>query len=66
MLYVENIEINGKQFVRTYSDQFKIERDGVVYVEAVDPLNMDRKYTETDIPLPKREEEKAEAINKAE
>lgn len=35
---------------RTYSDkQMMIERDGVLYSEAIDPAEMERIYTETDI-----------------
>ena len=35
---------------RTYSDkQMMIERDGVLYSEAIDPADMERIYTETDI-----------------
>lgn len=51
MLHVEKIEINGKEFVRTWSDQFMIERDGVVYSEAIDPIGTGREYKETNIPL---------------
>lgn len=51
MIYTEVITINGKQYKRTYSDTYTIERDGVEYYEAVDPLDSDREYTETDNPL---------------
>ena len=54
MIYIETITLNGKQYDRTYSATYYIERDGAQYVEAVDPLNSDRQYTETDIPLPER------------
>ena len=38
---------------RTYSDKgYYIERDGVKYAEAIDPVTIDRTYTETDEPLP--------------
>lgn len=37
---------------RTYSDkQMMIERDGVLYSEAIDPIEMERVYVETDIPI---------------
>ena len=50
MIRTENITINGKDFIRTYSDSgFMVERDGVQYDEAIDPIEFDRKYTETDI-----------------
>ena len=45
-------EINGVIFTYTYSDSgYMIERDGVRYSEAVDPLNSGRLYTETDEPI---------------
>lgn len=40
---------DGVTLVRTYSDtNHYIERDGVVYSEAIDPEEMGRVYTETD------------------
>ena len=43
-------ELISDTLIRTYSDAvFKIERDGVIYDEAVDPIEINRKYTETDI-----------------
>ena len=45
-------EINGVMYVYAYSDSgFMIERDGVRYSEAVDPLDSGRVYTETDEPI---------------
>ena len=45
-------EINGVIYDYTYSDAgYMIERDGVMYSEAVDPLNSGRLYEETTIPL---------------
>ena len=45
-------EINGVIFAYTYSDSGNmIERDGVRYSEAVDPLDSGRLYTETDEPI---------------
>ena len=42
-------EINGVIYSYTYSDSgYMIERDGVRYSEAVDPLDSGRLYTETD------------------
>ena len=42
-------EINGVVYDYAYSDSgFMIERDGVRYSEAVDPLDSGRVYTETD------------------
>mgnify|MGYP005769643929 CR=1 FL=1 len=48
MIYTEMIDINGRKLRRTYSDIYKIARDGVEYDEAVDPIDTDRTYTETD------------------
>lgn len=37
---------------RTYSDSgMMIERDGVMYEEAIDPAELNRQYTETDEPI---------------
>ena len=42
-------EINGVVYDYSYSDSgYMIERDGVRYSEAVDPLDSRRLYTETD------------------
>lgn len=52
MIYVETVTINGKKYKRTYSDTYAIERDGVEYGEAIDPLDSDRVYAESTTPLP--------------
>ena len=45
-------EINGIVYDYTYSDSgYMIERDGVRYSEAIDPLDSGRLYTETDEPI---------------
>ena len=45
---------DGVVLNRTYSDAgFMIERDGVRYSEAIDPAELNRKYIETDEPIPK-------------
>ena len=52
MIKTELIVVDGFQLRRTWSDAgFMIERDGAVYSEAVDPVEFDRVYTETDMPL---------------
>lgn len=52
MIKTETITVGTRQLIRTYSDAgMKIERDGVRYDEAVDPLNIGRTYTETDEPI---------------
>ena len=43
---------DGVVLNRTYSDaDMMIERDGVRYVEAVDPAELNRVYIETDEPI---------------
>ena len=43
---------DGVRLVRTYSDAGKlIERDGVVYEEAIDPEDSGRVYTESDVDM---------------
>ena len=52
MIKTEQLTINNKQFTKTYSDAgFMIERDGAQYSEAIDPSELGRTYTETDIPV---------------
>ena len=50
MIQTELIMVDGRQLRRTWSDaSYMVERDGVMYSEAVDPVEFDRVYTETDI-----------------
>lgn len=50
MIITESITINEKEYIHNYSDSgFYIERDGVQYSDAIDPVGYDRVYTETDI-----------------
>ena len=43
---------DGVELNRTYSDAgMMIERDGILYSEAIDPAEMNRRYTETDKPV---------------
>lgn len=52
MVKSEVIDINGKQYRRTYSDSgYYIERDGMQFSEAVDFLGADFVYTETNIKI---------------
>lgn len=52
MIIVENIIINGKEFMKTYSDNNKyIEREGIKYLEAIDPIDSKREYIETDVDI---------------
>lgn len=49
MIVTEKIEIDGIQFNRNYSDSnYHIERDGVKYTKAIDPMGTDRIYIETE------------------
>jgi hypothetical protein len=49
MIKTEQIVINNRVFIRTYSDSgYLVERDGVCYSEAIDPVEFERTYTETD------------------
>lgn len=52
MIITESLTINGRDFIKTYSDAgFMIERDGVRYGEAIDPAEFGRTYIETDEPI---------------
>ena len=43
---------DGVVLSRTYSDKgMMIERNGVRYEEAIDPVELNRQYTETDEPV---------------
>ena len=49
MIISETIKLNDTNFTKTYSDAgYYIERNGVHYAEAIDPLGSGREYTETD------------------
>lgn len=49
MIISETVTLNDKNYTKTYSDAgFYIERNGVHYAEAIDPLGSGREYTETD------------------
>ena len=68
MIVTESMTINGKAFVRTFSDSgYMVERDGVRYGEAIDPAEFGRTYTETDEPIEADDmtetEEKAKAYD---
>lgn len=48
MIKTETVNINGQLFIHTYSDDgVMIERDGIEYDEAYDPIDTGRVYTET-------------------
>ncbi len=48
---------DGVELFRTYSDRgMMIERDGILYDEAIDPVDRGRVYTETETPITVPEE----------
>ena len=52
MILRDELIINGRKFIKTYSSKgFMIERDGVQYGEATDPAEFNREYMETKIPI---------------
>ena len=68
MIKTENITINGKGYVRTYSDSnMQISRDdtGAMFYEAVDPVDTGRTYTETDVPIAEYYTDETEAKARA-
>lgn len=47
MIKTENVIINGREFIHTWSDRaVMIERDGALYDSAYDPVGTNRVYTE--------------------
>lgn len=65
MILQENLEINGKSFVRTYSSENRyVVRDGIEYSEAIDPAEFGRTYTEGDkIPADEIEQDAQEILD---
>lgn len=54
MIKTETLTINGKQFIRTYSDSGYMIHGGspeADYSEALDPAELGRTYTETTTPI---------------
>lgn len=54
MIQTETFTVNDKVFVRTYSDSGYMIHGGSPegdYSEAIDPAELGRTYTETDIPI---------------
>ena len=62
-IITEHYEINGREFIRTYSDAGReVVRDGIAYAEANDPAEFGRTYTEGNL-IPNEEvESNAEEI----
>lgn len=64
MIIQEHIRIDERDFIRTYSDLGVMIHGGSPegnYIEAVDPAEFGRTYTETNIPI-EREEANPEEI----
>lgn len=52
MIVKEYFTIKSTDFIRQYSDKnVYIERDEVLYAEAIDLKRLEREYVETDIPI---------------
>ena len=52
MIIIETILIGEEEFKHTYSNAgFFIERNGIQYEDAIDPINSGRIYTETNIKI---------------
>ena len=54
MIITENVTIDGRQFVKTYSDAglyIRQEQTGAEYSEAIDVSESEYTYTETDKPI---------------
>ena len=66
MIKTETITISGKAFIRTYSDRGMMIHGGspeADYTEALDPAELGRTYTETDIPIESEESDAEEILN---
>lgn len=66
MIQTEILTIGDKQYIRTYSDRGMMIHGGFPeadYTEAVDPAELGRTYTETDIPIEHDEAEAEEIVN---
>lgn len=63
MIVQEHFDVNGRAFIRTYSDTGRfVVRDGVEYSEACDPAEFGRTYTEGD-QMPVTDGEAAEILD---
>lgn len=53
MIVQEHFDVNGRDFIRTYSNSGRyVVRDGVEYGEACDPAEFGRVYTEGELMPP--------------
>ncbi len=63
MIKTESYQIDGRAFIRTYSDEHRyVVREGVSYSEANDPAEFNRQYTEGDL-IEETEAEAEEILN---
>lgn len=64
MITQEIIEIRGRRFLRTASDEFYIRQieTGYIYEEAIDVIPCAFTYEETEVPLPEPPEPEHEPI----
>ena len=63
MIKQEHIDVNGRDFIRTYSDENRyVVREGIEYSEACDPAEFGRTYTEGDV-MPEDETEAEEILD---
>lgn len=61
MIIQERFTINGRDFIRTYSDAGRyVVRDGVSYGEANDPAEFGRIYTEGELMPPDEQPDRTE------
>ena len=63
MIVQEQFEVNGRPFIRTFSDSGRyVVRDGEEYSEACDPAELGRTYTEGGV-IPTDENEAQEILD---
>ena len=65
MIVQEIFDFEGRSLTKTYSDRgflVKQNETGNMYGEAVDPTDMHREYTETDIPIEQDDISDSEAL----
>ena len=65
MIIQEHIRIDERDFIRTYSDLGMMIHGGLPegdYIEAVDPAELGRTYTETNIPIEREEADPEEIL----
>lgn len=60
-IQTEKFFIDEREFIRTYSDaNHYVIRDNVAYIEACDPSEFERVYTESDEIIPNEEDSTSE------